>query len=49
MEQGTALWSGFSRSADLDVVGVGENSLDHVCVVDDWPSPGSKHALRQYD
>src|SRR5437870_3053924 len=26
----------------LDVVGIGEISVDHVCVIPNWPAPGGK-------
>ncbi len=42
------LWPDGRVSAELDVVGLGENSLDHLCVVDRWPVPGEKSDLVQY-
>ncbi|MGH0037709.1 MAG: carbohydrate kinase family protein [Myxococcota bacterium] len=44
---GPALWSAPERRFDLDVLGLGENSLDTLCVVERMPRPGeSLAALR---
>jgi sugar/nucleoside kinase (ribokinase family) len=37
------------RAADgVDVLGVGQNTVDHLCVVDVFPVPDSKQRLRRY-
>ena len=41
------LWPPSSGSRAVDVVGLGEISVDHLCVVDEWPTPGQKMALRR--
>ena len=33
---------------ELDVVGLGQNTLDHFCVVDRFPAPDTKRRLRAY-
>jgi sulfofructose kinase len=33
----------------FDVVGFGENSVDLVAVVDEWPTPDTKHSLTSFD
>lgn len=42
------LWPESRLGASLDVVGLGECSLDHICVVDRWPEPGEKVDLADY-
>jgi sulfofructose kinase len=42
------LWQDRRPGCELDVVGLGENSLDHLCVVEHWPKPGEKADLVQY-
>ena len=39
------LWPPSSDSQAVDVVGLGEISVDHLCVVGEWPTPGQKMAL----
>ncbi len=41
---GPALWPLEHRALGTDVVGLGENSLDHRVGVDEWPMPGEKGA-----
>lgn len=43
------LWEERRARAPLDVVGLGESSLDHVCVVERWPVPGEKLDLVHWD
>ncbi len=38
----TPLWSLGPSAARAGVVGVGENSLDHIQIVETWPEPGGK-------
>ncbi len=40
-----SLWPQIRDSRATDVVGLGEISVDHLCVVSQWPSPGQKAAL----
>jgi sugar/nucleoside kinase (ribokinase family) len=37
-----------AHSKPFDVAGVGENSLDFVAVIEDWPVPDSKAPLREF-
>lgn len=46
-EQG-ALWSQPWRACDRDVLGIGEISLDHVCVVEEMPRSGAGIQLLGY-
>ena len=39
------LWPRRSLRKPVDVVGLGEVSVDHLCVVDAWPVPGEKREL----
>jgi sulfofructose kinase len=32
----------------FDVVGIGEISVDHLCVIPKWPAPGGKARMQQY-
>jgi sugar/nucleoside kinase (ribokinase family) len=34
---------------DTDVVGLGQNTIDHLCVVDCFPAPDAKQRLRAYE
>jgi len=43
------LWTGGRQNGALDVVGLGESSLDYVCVVERWPMPGQKTTLLHLD
>ncbi|MBW2384305.1 MAG: carbohydrate kinase family protein [Deltaproteobacteria bacterium] len=43
-----ALWTDWRSAADLDVVGLGECSLDQVCVVAELPVGGEKRSLLHY-
>jgi sulfofructose kinase len=42
------LWNDRRLGSELDVVGLGENSLDHLCVVERWPEAGEKSDLVQF-
>src|SRR5262245_38788814 len=39
----------FDESKPFDVVGLGENSIDHLCVVEEFPRPDEKRPLRGYE
>jgi len=47
--RGERLWPERRDGAALDVVGLGENSLDHLCLLERWPEPGEKLDLIQAD
>ncbi len=50
MRQSNApLWRAVGGASDFDVVGLGENSLDHICLLDELPEPGQKCELAHYD
>ncbi|HVP31989.1 MAG TPA: PfkB family carbohydrate kinase [Myxococcota bacterium] len=42
------LWIGARRDAEIDVIGVGQSSLDHVCLVDGLPEFAGKARIAQY-
>ena len=48
-ESDTPLWRPGRRSVELDVVGLGENSLDHICLLDELPGAGEKLELTDCD
>lgn len=37
------------RGTGLDVLGLGQNTMDHVCVVDAFPTPDTQQRLRAYE
>ncbi len=45
---GSALWHGSAASRPFDVVGVGQCSLDHVCLVDGLPRFAGKERIVDY-
>jgi sulfofructose kinase len=48
MSAGAPLWPGVRAGCPLDVVGVGECSLDHVALVDGLPPLGGKRRIQEY-
>src|SRR5689334_2103201 len=32
-----------------DVIGIGEVCVDHLCVIPNWPAPGGKVRMREYE
>ena len=42
------LWTDWRSGSELDVVGLGECSLDSVCLVGELPDAGEKHSLVDY-
>lgn len=48
MVSSAALWKDWRPGAELDVVGLGECSLDQICVVDEFPAGAEKRPLLRH-